>query len=182
MSGQRCHLNHQTYSYFQLSRPLCPDVIIGQVTLHLPSLNTLYHQFNYNCQTNVNFNCKACQCNKSHKLPFFVSSLTTTFPPEIVFFDVWTSLIMSIDDFKYYVIFVDHFVKYVWFYPLKRKSQVDDVFGRFKSLVENNFQYKIITLYSNNGGEYQALSNYLATNGVWHLTSPPTHTITQWLL
>ena len=80
---------------------------------------------------------------------------------------------MSIDDSKYYVIFVDHFIKYVWFYPLKRKSQVYDVFVRFKSLVENHFQRKIITLYSDNGGEYQALSNFSTTNGVLHLTSLP---------
>ena len=80
---------------------------------------------------------------------------------------------MSVDDFKYYVIFVDHFTKYVWLYPLKRKSQVYDVFVRFKSLVENHFQRKIITLYSENWGEYQALPNFLATNGVSHLTSPP---------
>ena len=43
----------------------------------------------------------------------------------------------------------------------------------FKSLDENHFQHKINTLYFNNGGEYQALSNYLAINGVSHLTSPP---------
>ena len=54
-----------------------------------------------------------------------------------------------------------------------KKTQVHDVFIRFKSLFENHFQRKIITLYSNNGGEYQALSNYLATHGVSHLTTPP---------
>ena len=117
--------------------------------------------------------CNACQFNKSQKLPFSVSTLTTTSALEIVFSDVWTSLIMFIDNFKYYVIFIDHFTKYVWFYPLQRKSQVYDVFVRFKSLVENNFQYKIITLYADNRGEYQALFHYLATNSVLHLMSPP---------
>ena len=68
---------------------------------------------------------------------------------------------------------MDHFTIYIWFYPLKRKSQVRDVFVRFKSLVENHFLRKIITLYSDNRGEYQALSNYQAINGVSHLTSPP---------
>ena len=80
---------------------------------------------------------------------------------------------MSVDDFKYYFIFVDHFTKYMWLYPLKRKSQVYNVFVRLKSLVENHFQRKIITLYSDNRGEYQALSNFLATSGVSHLTLSP---------
>ena len=83
--------------------------------------------------------CNACNCNKSHKLSFSVSTLTTTTPLEIIFSDVWTSPIMSVDNYKYYVIFVNHFTKYVWFYPIQRKSQVHDVFVRFKSLVENHF-------------------------------------------
>ena len=31
----------------------------------------------------------------------------------------------------------------------------------------------MVTLYSNNGGEYQALDNFLSTNGISHLTTPP---------
>ncbi|RVX04505.1 Retrovirus-related Pol polyprotein from transposon RE1 [Vitis vinifera] len=79
----------------------------------------------------------------------------------------------STDNFKYYVIFVDHFTKYIWLYPLKRKSDTHDVFVRFKALVEKFFNRPIITLYSDNGGEYQALSSFLTINGVSHLTSPP---------
>ena len=44
---------------------------------------------------------------------------------------------------------------------------------RFKALIENKFKYRIITLYSDNGGEYQALDNFLSTNGISHLTTPP---------
>ena len=48
-----------------------------------------------------------------------------------------------------------------------------DVFVRFKALVENQFKHQIVTLYSDNGGEYQALDNFLSTNGISHLTIPP---------
>ena len=48
-----------------------------------------------------------------------------------------------------------------------------DVFVCFKALVENNFKHWIVTLYSNNGGKYQALNNFLSTNGISHLTTPP---------
>jgi hypothetical protein len=40
---------------------------------------------------------------------------------------VWTSPIFSHNGFKYYVIFIDHFTKYIWFYPLKNKSDVKEV-------------------------------------------------------
>ena len=59
------------------------------------------------------FSCNACLSNKSHKLPFSISSLHSTNPLEIIFSDVWTSPILSQDGFKYYVIFVDHFTKYI---------------------------------------------------------------------
>ena len=63
--------------------------------------------------------CNACCCNKSHKLPFSTSSLQSSRPLEIIFSDVWTSPIHSHDGFKYYIIFVDHYTKYIWFYPLQ---------------------------------------------------------------
>ena len=50
------------------------------------------------------------------------NDLSTLFTTQNFFFDVWTSLVISYNDFKYYVIFVDHFTKYIWFYPLKQKS------------------------------------------------------------
>ena len=108
--------------------------------------------------------CNVCSCNKSHKITFSSSTLTSSHPLELLFSDVWTSPISSIDGFQYYVIFVDHYTRYIWYYPLKRKFHVYDVYVCFKALVENKFKHWIVTLYSDNGGEYQALYNFLSTN------------------
>ena len=118
-------------------------------------VSTFHLEVSNSC--NTNFNCNACQCIKSHKLPFSFSTLTTTSLLKVIFYDVWTSPIHSVDDFKYYVIFVDHFTKYVWFYPIKRKPHLVDVFVWFKSLVENHFQSKIVTFYSDNEGEVPSI-------------------------
>ncbi|KAK1408451.1 hypothetical protein QVD17_40235 [Tagetes erecta] len=117
--------------------------------------------------------CNSCCINKSHKLPFSVSSITSNAPLQILFSDVWSSPITSFDGFKYYIIFVDHFTKYIWIYPLKRKSDSLDTFTRFQRLVENHFKSKIRTLFSDNGGEYIKLSSHLSSCGISHLTSPP---------
>ncbi|PKA62506.1 Retrovirus-related Pol polyprotein from transposon TNT 1-94 [Apostasia shenzhenica] len=117
--------------------------------------------------------CKDCYCNKSHKLSFFQSTIVSHTPLQIIFSDVWTSPIHSVDNFKYYVIFVEHYTHYIWLYPLARKSDVSVVFPRFKALVENFFQTKIATLYSDNGGEYTGLRSFLSTAGISHLTTPP---------
>ena len=74
--------------------------------------------------------CNACSCNKSHKISFSSSTLTSSHPLELLFSDVWTSHVSSIDGFQYYIIFVDHYTWYIWYYPLKRKSHVYDVFVR----------------------------------------------------
>lgn len=71
------------------------------------------------------------------------------------------------------MIFIDHFTKYIWFYPLKQKSEVKDIFIRFKTIVEKHFDKKIKTFYSDNGGEYTTLAHFLSTNGISHLTTPP---------
>jgi hypothetical protein len=77
--------------------------------------------------------CSACLCNKSHKLPFGVSTLNCNKPLEILFTDVWgPAHLSSFDNYRYYVIFVDYFSKYTWLYPLKNKSDVPQVFKRFQ--------------------------------------------------
>ena len=60
------------------------------------------------------FFCESCLCNKSHKLPFGVSSLQIRGPLDLVYSNVWgSSPIESIDGFRYYLIFIDYFTKYV---------------------------------------------------------------------
>ena len=85
---------------------------------------------------------------------------------EILYIDVWGfTPIEFVGDFKYYVIFVDHFTKYVWLYPLCLKSNVSDVFLKFKASVETFFKTPIISIYSDGGGEYQKLKSYLLPMG-----------------
>ena len=92
------------------------------------------------------------------------------------FSDVWTSLVSSSDGFNYYVTFVDHYTKYIWLYPFCQKSNVHLTFVAFKQLVENYFTTTIKTLKIDNGGDFLAISSFLATHGITHLTTPP-HTL-----
>ena len=141
----------------------------------LPILNHVISKYALDLTSSrmLQFSCNACHCNKSHKLSFSKSTLTSTRPLQIIFSDVWTSPILSSDGFKYYVIFVDHFTKYIWLYPLTHKSQVKDVFLRFKAITEKHFNQHIHTLYSDNGGEYVALTHLLLLHGISHRTTPP---------
>ena len=119
------------------------------------------------------FSCFDCLLNKTHKLPFHTNSIHSNRPLQYIYSDVWSSPLISQDGYKYYVIFVDHYTRYTWLYPLKLKSQVLPTFIAFQALVEKRFNQKIVTLYSDNGGEFIGLRAHLTAHGISHLTSPP---------
>ena len=59
-------------------------------------------------------NCDSCSINKSHRLPFHKHGLNSSAPFDLIYTDVWgPSPQTSIQGHKYYVIFIDHFTKYV---------------------------------------------------------------------
>ena len=90
--------------------------------------------------------CISCQYNKSHKLPFSSTSLKSTIPFGFLYADVWgPSLVSSIDGYHYYLLLVDHFTKYCWFYPLRHKSDVHSTFMQFTTMVENQFHASLKT-------------------------------------
>lgn len=88
--------------------------------------------------------------------------------------DVWgLSSTTSVNRYKYYVVFIDAFSKYVWFYPMKNKSEVLQKFIDFKTMAELQLNHKIKNLQSDCGGEYKALSQFLNTHGILHRISCP---------
>ena len=93
---------------------------------------------------------------------------------ELIYTDVWgPASYIGIDGSRYYLIFVDHYTKYIWFYPMVTKSDVSKNFPHFKRFVETRFQKSIKTLYSDNGGEFIALKSYLLLHGITHYTTAP---------
>ena len=56
--------------------------------------------------------CEACQCAKSHQLPYPKSSSVSHAPLELIFSDVWGHARDSFGRKKYYVSFVDDYSKF----------------------------------------------------------------------
>ena len=57
----------------------------------------------------------------------------------------------SVSGYVYYVSFIDDFSRKTWIYFLKRK---DEVFNKFKALIENHTKNKIKIFRSDNGREF----------------------------
>lgn len=109
-----------------------------------------------------------------HRLPFSENSLQSQRPLQIIYSDLWgPSPVLSINNKRYYALFVDQFSKYMWLFTIKSKKEVLDVFKALHPLLERRFQTKILSLCTDGGGEFQGISSYLQTHGIEHLVTPP---------
>ena len=108
---------------FALSKSTTPD---WHQQLEHPSQNLfcyLIFKNNRNVSNISTLDCISCCFNKSHRLPFSKSTICSTKPLQNIY-NLWSSPVHSHHDYKYYVIFIDHFTKYIWLYPLKLKLNV----------------------------------------------------------
>lgn len=116
-----------------------------------------------------------------HKLPYPKPHFTASSPFELVHLDLWgLAPITSMNGFKYYVLFIDHFTRFTWLYLLQSKSKVFDKFIHFKNLIENQFSIKIKIFESDGGGEYT--SNILSLTYlkmVSYINFMPIHSLTK---
>ena len=88
--------------------------------------------------------CEACQLGKSSLLPFSDSTFVATKPLERVHCDLWgPSPVVLTQGFRFYAVFVDHFSRFTWLYPLKMKSEFFSVFISFQTFVEQQLDCKI---------------------------------------
>nr|AAC67200.1 putative retroelement pol polyprotein [Arabidopsis thaliana] len=122
--------------------------------------------------------CEACQLGKSTRLPFVSSSFTSNRPLERVHCDLWgPSPITSVQGFRYYAVFIDHYSRFSWIYPLKLKSDFYNIFVAFHKLVENQLNHKISVFQCDGGGEFvnHKFLQHLQNHGIQqHISYPHT--------
>ena len=99
--------------------------------------------------TNV---CVSCLKGKFTKLPFQSSDHLSVTHFQIIHSDLWgPSLSISIDDYKYYVIFINDFSRYCWLYPLVNKNDLCSIFVTFYHHIQTQFSHSIQILQSDGG-------------------------------
>ncbi|GJT66884.1 ribonuclease H-like domain-containing protein [Tanacetum coccineum] len=142
----------------------------GEVLRHLVSSNFI----SYNKEKPPVL-CHACQLGKHVRLPFINSSTVISSCFDIIHSDVWTSPILSLSGFKYYVLFLDHYSQFVWVYPLVNKSDVMSKFVLFRNYVRTQFKCEIKSFQCDHGGEFdnRRLHTLFAQNGIQFRFSCP---------
>ncbi len=76
---------------------------------------------------------------------------------------------------RYFVTFIDNFLRKTHVYLLRAKGEVFDKFKEYKALAENQTGMKIKALRSDNGGEFvsKKLDNFLHECGIQRQTNAP---------
>ena len=70
----------------------------------------------------------------------------------------------SLNDNRYFVVFVDDFSRMTWVYFVKEKSKVLEVFKKFKQTIEKQSGQPLKVLRTDRGGLFQShLTNFVRT-------------------
>lgn len=87
-------------------------------------------------------------------------------PLDFIYFDVWAPTAAFYEGHRFYLIFIDSFTKYFWFFPMESKSVVKLIPAKFFPLIEKQFGHTIKKIYSDNGGEFLALRSHFLAKGI----------------
>jgi hypothetical protein len=72
--------------------------------------------------------CHACQLGRHVRLPFSSSSSQATHNFDLIHCDLWTSPLVSVSGYKYYLVILDDCSHYIWTFPLRLKSETFPLF------------------------------------------------------
>jgi histone deacetylase 1/2 len=75
--------------------------------------------------------CHACQLGRHTKLPFSSSTSRATNIFDLIHCDLWTSPIVSVSCYKYYLVILDDCSHYIWTFPLRLKSDTFSTLSHF---------------------------------------------------
>lgn len=68
------------------------------------------------------------------------------------------AFMLSLEGFRYSIVFVDNFSKFVWILPLKAKSETKEVFLKFQVAIERQLESNIKVIQSDQGKEFKSLA------------------------
>jgi hypothetical protein len=66
--------------------------------------------------------CHVCQLGRHTRLPFTTSSSRAEQAFDLVHCDLWTSHVLCLSGYKYYLVILDDFSHFLWTFPLRLKS------------------------------------------------------------
>jgi hypothetical protein len=85
-------------------------------------LSKLSHDSSVICSRHTHDRCHACQLGRHIHLPFVSSNSFADNNFDLIYCDLWTSPIVSVFGYKYYLVILDDHSHFMWTFPLRIKS------------------------------------------------------------
>jgi transposase InsO family protein len=120
--------------------------------------------------------CDACELGKHTRSSYSSSGSRSSLDFDLVHSDVWEPyLTTAVNEYKYFVSFIDCFSCVTWLYLMKNKSDVFACFKDFHKGIQTQYGAVVKVLRSDNGTEYtnMAFGEYLSSQGIQHQTTCP---------
>jgi hypothetical protein len=117
--------------------------------------------------------CETCIISKSKRKTYYPSNSRSKRPGEIIHFDV--GIINTITPWgnEHYLLFVDDYSRYNTLYPIKKKSDCQELIKGHIKLLMNKFSIAPLIVRSDNAKEFftNDLNEFLLQNGITHQSS-----------
>jgi hypothetical protein len=112
--------------------------------------------------------CHACQLGCHIRLPFVSSNSRVDNNFDLIHYDLWTSPVVSVSGYKYYLVMLDDHSHFVWTFPFHIKSDTFSTLSICFAYVSTQFGYTIKVVQCDNGREFDNVSShaFFATKGV----------------
>jgi hypothetical protein len=131
-------------------------------------LSKLSHDSSVICSRCTHDLCHACQLGCHTHMPFVSSNFHMDNNFDLIHCDLWTSLIVSIYSYKYYLVILDDRFHFVWTFPLCIQSDNFSTLSKNFAYVSTQFDRTIKAVQCDNGREFDNASSsaFFTTNRV----------------
>jgi hypothetical protein len=131
-------------------------------------LSKLSHDSSVVCSRRSHDLCHACQLGRHIRLPFVSSNSRADNNFDSVHCDLWTSPVVSVFGYKYYLVILDDHSHFVWTFPLHVKSDTFSTLSNFFAYVSTQFGCTMKVVQCDNGREFSNASTraFFTTKGV----------------
>ena len=98
----------------------------------------------------------------------------TTQPFELIYSDLsGKQPLPSYGNSLYYITFIDDFTRMGWISFLKNKSDASNALKEFVTFAERQFRTTVLSVITDNGGEYVESDIFFKDKGIRHIRIPP---------
>jgi hypothetical protein len=178
----RCNCSGPLYTMCLPSHP-APSSHVAPPFAIVASVSTLYRRLDHPgvdilsklsndssviCSRRTHDLCHACQLGCHTYLHFISSNSHTNNNFDLIHYNLWTSPIVSIFGYKYYLVILDDDSHFVWTFPLRVKSDTFPTLSKKFAYVSTQFGRTIKVGQCDNGREFDNASSraFFATNEV----------------